>query len=623
MADIAKVKRNIKKMIDQGAPESDIDAYVASEGTTPEELQATSGERQWSDVPAEAAQNFGSSALRAGGNLVQQLNPMTWPGQASAMINTAAGAMAHIPGVNEFNDWAENAGLAAPRDKEAEQQNMQMATGVKDYWVDRAGSVDAIKNTLATDPAGAMLDVGALAMGGAGVIGRGPMAVNKALNTTRIPGQTRASESLLRWSAPKPGSLDKLGDEAMLLDASPSLTGMAQGVVAKPGPYSDRLVDALTTRHEGRSDRLLHGTQNTLGRLRDPVRLKTGIDKATKRAAGPFYRWAKANAPDLTGQLDNMLARELTTPASGMAPDGRTVMFKVMDEIDDALMAGDPRLTAQRLHDIRKNLDARIVYGEQAVQALSSADKAAQGPLKKARKAVDKILKENMPGFKEGDAITATGKKAQSDVDFGYNALEGGKSAMFPETFAMEYAKRDPKWVKEGVKSRIANALGTKANDTSALKQVVGDGNDFNRKKLVKVLGQDKTNELVQAVDREQLFGQNFADVARNSQTAKRQAALKAIEGPDAPYIDQGATVTGLAARGVSKGLNALLARGLSKYSSKNSEALARALSLKGKAARDFADELAKSKTPGDARRKIIKALVAVQAAEAVNRPNR
>ena len=40
MADIAKVKRNIQKMIDQGAPESDIDAYVASEGTTPEELQA-------------------------------------------------------------------------------------------------------------------------------------------------------------------------------------------------------------------------------------------------------------------------------------------------------------------------------------------------------------------------------------------------------------------------------------------------------------------------------------------------------------------------------------------------------------------------------------------------------
>lgn len=40
MADLSKVKRNIQRMIDQNAPEADIDAYVASEGTTPEELRA-------------------------------------------------------------------------------------------------------------------------------------------------------------------------------------------------------------------------------------------------------------------------------------------------------------------------------------------------------------------------------------------------------------------------------------------------------------------------------------------------------------------------------------------------------------------------------------------------------
>ena len=40
MADLAQVKRNIQRMIDQNAPEADIDAYVASEGTTPEELRS-------------------------------------------------------------------------------------------------------------------------------------------------------------------------------------------------------------------------------------------------------------------------------------------------------------------------------------------------------------------------------------------------------------------------------------------------------------------------------------------------------------------------------------------------------------------------------------------------------
>lgn len=38
--DIDKIKRNIKKMLDQSAPESDIDAYLQQEGVTPEMLRA-------------------------------------------------------------------------------------------------------------------------------------------------------------------------------------------------------------------------------------------------------------------------------------------------------------------------------------------------------------------------------------------------------------------------------------------------------------------------------------------------------------------------------------------------------------------------------------------------------
>ena len=40
MADIDKVKRNLGRMIDGGAPESDIDAYLMSENVTPDQLRA-------------------------------------------------------------------------------------------------------------------------------------------------------------------------------------------------------------------------------------------------------------------------------------------------------------------------------------------------------------------------------------------------------------------------------------------------------------------------------------------------------------------------------------------------------------------------------------------------------
>lgn len=37
--DYARIKRNINKMIDQNAPDTEIETYVASEGVTPEALR--------------------------------------------------------------------------------------------------------------------------------------------------------------------------------------------------------------------------------------------------------------------------------------------------------------------------------------------------------------------------------------------------------------------------------------------------------------------------------------------------------------------------------------------------------------------------------------------------------
>jgi hypothetical protein len=44
--DFARVKSNIQKMLDQNAPEEDIDAYIASEGVTPEQLQSVALEEE-------------------------------------------------------------------------------------------------------------------------------------------------------------------------------------------------------------------------------------------------------------------------------------------------------------------------------------------------------------------------------------------------------------------------------------------------------------------------------------------------------------------------------------------------------------------------------------------------
>ena len=55
MADIARIKGNISKMIAQNAPESDIDAYVASEGVSLEDLKKSAAPEPTLDKYQQAA----------------------------------------------------------------------------------------------------------------------------------------------------------------------------------------------------------------------------------------------------------------------------------------------------------------------------------------------------------------------------------------------------------------------------------------------------------------------------------------------------------------------------------------------------------------------------------------
>jgi hypothetical protein len=571
-------------------------------------------QRNWLDIPGEAMSNIGSSAYSTAEGLY---NIVRHP-----VDTLQSGIDATIGGLRKLTPAPLRPEKYMLESPETTQRRDAVANAAGEALTDRYGGMDQIKNTLATDPVGSALDIGSILAGGAGLAGRGPLIAGKTVNTVQqIQKMPRATEALLRRAAPKsPQGLARLGNEAMLLDASPSMTGLAQGVVTKPSPHSDALVKALVDRMAGRSDRLLHGTQNTLGRLRDPVALKSTIDKAGRRSAGPHYRMAKQNPPDIRSPiLDDLIARQMTEPAKGMTTSNRAKNLEWMNKIEDAMIADNPQDVVSRLHDLRKELDTYTAYNPMA----SSAEKAARDVAQNARNVVDDILKNRVPGFMEGDKIISTSKKAQEAIDFGYDALEGGKSTMFPETFAKEYAKRDPRFIKEGMKGRIANAMGTNANDTAALKRVIGDGNDFNRRKMVRTFGEKKTNEIVNAVEREQAFGENYADIARNSQTARRLAAQKLVEGADGPRISQGASIPGLLYGGAAKGLNALMAKGVSKYSAKNAEALAKALQLKGVNARKLAAELAKSKNQGDKLRKIVEALIAAHAAETVNRPHR
>ena len=97
---------------------------------------------------------------------------------------------------------------------------------------------------------------------GLAILGGGAAMKGADFATTPVPhGQTRTSAALLRNAAPDDlTAFRKLGPEGMTMDASPSMTGLAQGVAVAPGKQKDAIVSALTGRQGGRSQRLLSDT---------------------------------------------------------------------------------------------------------------------------------------------------------------------------------------------------------------------------------------------------------------------------------------------------------------------------------------------------------------------------
>jgi hypothetical protein len=67
MADIARIKGNISKMIAQGAPEADIDAYVAGEGVTAEQLRGEAPVSSAADVAKSGATGLAKGTIAIAG----------------------------------------------------------------------------------------------------------------------------------------------------------------------------------------------------------------------------------------------------------------------------------------------------------------------------------------------------------------------------------------------------------------------------------------------------------------------------------------------------------------------------------------------------------------------------
>jgi hypothetical protein len=126
----------------------------------------------WADVPGQAISNFGSSAAKFGGDIVDMVTSPIKTGES--IYNLALGAAQKlIP-----DSWTDG-----PMGKE------KYADAMGEFFSKRYGGEDEIKRTLAQDPVGVLADFSAFLTGGGTLAAKVPMIAGKATQLAKnIPG---------------------------------------------------------------------------------------------------------------------------------------------------------------------------------------------------------------------------------------------------------------------------------------------------------------------------------------------------------------------------------------------------------------------------------------------------
>jgi hypothetical protein len=165
----------------------------------------------WADVPGQAISNFGPSAAKFGGDIVDMVTSPVETGESLYNLSLGA-AQKLIP-----DSWT-----GGPMGKE------KYADAMGDFFSKRYGGEDEIKRTLATDPVGVLADFSAFLTGGAMLAAKVPMIAGKAAQLAKnipgaaavgnvvgkIPGVAAAAESVGN-AAPTVGSGIARGAEAV------------------------------------------------------------------------------------------------------------------------------------------------------------------------------------------------------------------------------------------------------------------------------------------------------------------------------------------------------------------------------------------------------------------------
>lgn len=432
--DLARVKRNVAKMAAQGAPEADIDGYIASEGTSVDAVRAFN--------PAATAKPPRREARGPNAGLTGQLMRGVSFGWSDEIAGLAGGIADFTKGKG-FKAGYDRAKTQANEDLKAYEEENPVTSATAQI-VGGLGSMSpvagfaaaptlagrAVQGARVGAPMGAVAGAGgaegdavdvAQAAATGGVLGAGVGAALPAVTQGIAAGARHGANALGLRPAPAVARekmaamlardgvtpqqmLARIDDGAgakpeMLMDLGGEATRRGVRVaLGRPGEASSRGTQALTERHAGQGERLaddltrLSGVDDFAGTMR-------ALERQRSAASAPLYRqafddpspvWNERiqqfiDSPEARqGLRQGLMIQRREALASGQRFDPRSYGVTGFNEAGEPIIAGTPNLRTldaikrgmdDMLEQYRDKTTGRLVLDE-AGRALNSVRRA-------------------------------------------------------------------------------------------------------------------------------------------------------------------------------------------------------------------------------------------------------
>lgn len=341
----------------------------------------------------------------------------------------------------------------------------------------------------------------------------------------------------------------QLGTPAMLLDASPSFQGRAQGLAARPETMQ-QIVDPIRARDAGTTARLNTDVDGALGPASSPRELDAQV-KALRSVPNSAIGDAVRNAPnpvDIRPVLSSIDQR-LQTAVGGEAAAlqrARSLLAHEDPQTGWVTIESNP----QRLHGVKQELDNLINYGAPEIGIQPGSLQRQQSAVRDVRGQINQHLRDQVPGYGAANDASAQFARQADAAETGYNeVMRSGPSALFPQDLQAQLAAMSPAEraaMARGNRADIGRILGTNANDLTALSGALQGEGGFNTAKMGMLHGHEPTQRVVDAVARERAFADANRRIVEGSQTAQRNRAADAIAPRTTLGDDLGGTMAGL-----------------------------------------------------------------------------